>query len=163
MSHTKEPWRIIERRIPHRLGEHIERNIATAYIDGQLHDHYPVVSVAIGIGKEGEPPVHFLGTSEANARRIVACVNACAGIDTEMLEVGCVPVQAKAMAYKQQCDQLEREKAELLEAVVGVIKEFERIKSLSLEKANVRDVVYLNGVLAVLHSRLDKAIASESK
>ncbi len=87
-EHTKEPW------------NHLGDEVKTA--DGNL--------IAVTL----------LGTSlienQDNARRIVACVNACAGIDNKTLEeVGVVPkivifngVTMKAVKsdYKQQRDEL---------------------------------------------------------
>ena len=44
--------------------------------------------------------------AEATARRIVACVNACAGIPTERLEAGAADVLAYSMELKKQRDEL---------------------------------------------------------
>ena len=60
-KHTKEPWRAIE------------------YIDPQWQIH----------GSTGEFHVIALtaqGNDEANAKRIVACVNACAGINPDAVK-----------------------------------------------------------------------------
>lgn len=46
----------------------------------------------------------FVSTDEANARRIVACVNACSGIPTECLEFG--PEAVAPASVLQQRDQL---------------------------------------------------------
>lgn len=66
-THTKEPWSIDENNI------HIG-SIATLHGD---EDGYS----EIWYEWHGDPISH-----KANARRIVACVNACAGIDTDNLE-----------------------------------------------------------------------------
>ena len=74
MKHTKEPWRIDDERDTYTKGLHIcgdaddETNgcgIAGIWIDGEL-DH---------------------DTQHENARRIVSCVNACAGSTNEELKL----------------------------------------------------------------------------
>ena len=85
-KHTKEPLAWSGRKIPHyRGGEHTELEIHTAYDDGQLHKPYPIVSLSVGIGLILGDVTIMVNLSEANARRIVACVNACAGITNEQL------------------------------------------------------------------------------
>lgn len=67
-EHTPEPWAVTDRN-----------EIGDRYI-GPAHGH-PYAAICV----TGIPP--FLGNeAEANARRIVACVNACAGVPTEELE-----------------------------------------------------------------------------
>ncbi len=61
MEHTKEPWRVVDR------GDTEGRDI-DADVPG-----WGEVTVAMNVGA-------------GNARRIVACVNACAGIPTNLLE-----------------------------------------------------------------------------
>lgn len=51
---------------------------------------------------------------EANARRIVACVNACAGVDTEFLEVAPIGIFASKYGSPGYIDQLEKQRDELL-------------------------------------------------
>lgn len=63
MSHTPEPW-------------HAGDNSTIIY----ANDGFAVANATVFHGRS-EPD-----TSVANARRIVACVNACAGIPTERLE-----------------------------------------------------------------------------
>lgn len=67
-EHTKEPWRILPGKYPN-----VPQPIFSE--DGQI----------ASVGGYHEP-----GHAQrvANARRIVACVNACAGIPTEALESG---------------------------------------------------------------------------
>ena len=62
MSHTKEPWRI-DPRAAMRIVASEDTNVALSACSGLAKDEW-----------------------EDNARRIVACVNACAGIDTDELE-----------------------------------------------------------------------------
>ncbi len=68
MNHTKEPWEYLGERAPQILGE--DKVIALLYSDAML------------LGKDK--------TLLSNAKRIVACVNACAGITNEALEAGVV-------------------------------------------------------------------------
>lgn len=70
MSHTKEPW------------EWLEHKFNSPPFEGTL-DHecgiYP---------PDGEIGPVAIASGKADARRIVACVNACAGVTTEELEQG---------------------------------------------------------------------------
>lgn len=70
-EHTKEPWCVGD--TTHENGEFIETAIMA--LEGRA-----AIAVCLDFG------FNNLGMREANARRIVACVNACAGIDTEKLE-----------------------------------------------------------------------------
>jgi hypothetical protein len=63
MSHTKEPWRI-DPRAAMRIVASKDTTVASSACSGLAKDEW-----------------------EDNARRIVACVNACAGIDTVQLEM----------------------------------------------------------------------------
>lgn len=53
--------------------------------------------------------------AEANARRIVACVNACAGVQTETLER--VPLNLKTIEMAQRIESEEKQRDQLLEAL----------------------------------------------
>lgn len=55
----------------------------------------------------------------ANARRIVACVNACAGVDTDLLEAG--ELDKSAMLVIQENKDLKRRCDELLAALEGLL------------------------------------------
>jgi hypothetical protein len=74
--------------------------------------------------------------ADANARRIVACVNACAGIPTELIEQGgfaAVPVSTHR-EVKQQRD-------ELLVAIVHLRDEFSKLPhSLGYEITHLPDI-----------------------
>ena len=72
MEHTKEPW--------HSHDKFIHTQFTST--EG-LAQHYAVADVL-------EHSTIDYETMLANARRIVACVNACAGIPTEALEGGVV-------------------------------------------------------------------------
>ena len=82
MSHTPEPWRVELRNVP--LGD--------------TGDYEGVVEILSGNAKR--PIIQFWDESEeseANARRIVACVNACEGMDTESLESIAGRIAAKSV------------------------------------------------------------------
>ena len=65
-------------------------------------------------------PLYAIAFSEEYARRIVACVNACAGIKTEDLEaMRGTSILAKANAS---CDTVQKQRNELLEALELVVK-----------------------------------------
>lgn len=63
---------------------------------------------------EGKEPANTM----ANAKRIVACVNACEGIDTEILES--LPLGFKEHANEN--EQLKAINAQMLEALKGVVR-----------------------------------------
>lgn len=89
MSHTKEPW---------EYGEDCDSEwyVKRAETNEQLA--FTVVSAP--------------GIAEANARRIVACVNACKGVSTEWLEANKsivvlgAPIADRFRAVEQQRDEL---------------------------------------------------------
>jgi hypothetical protein len=66
MKHTKEPWDFLGERAPQIIGE--DKVISLMYSENMLS------------GKDKR--------LLENAKRIVACVNACAGITNEALEAG---------------------------------------------------------------------------
>lgn len=82
MNHTPEPW-----------GVPADGDLLLSDADGNIlitgggHDDYGLIAYA---------------TSVDDARRIVACVNACAGVDTELLEAYPAPFSE----MRQQRDQL---------------------------------------------------------
>lgn len=87
---TPTPWKVYERKLPFMLGDkprfHTERIIGTEADHPQLKGPYPVVTISTGLGMESGQIQTFVSLSESDARRIVACVNACAGLDTEFIE-----------------------------------------------------------------------------
>jgi len=98
-KHTREPWQVFERRHPFEIAEHkpftpdggiksehVEYLIGTAWIHPQLKDHDVIVGLSVGVGELNGPPVYMEGLRREDARRIVAAVNACAGIETAVLE-----------------------------------------------------------------------------
>lgn len=71
MSHTPEPWSVAEESFDNDgIHESVIRGL-----DGRA-----AIAVTLEFGANNP------GMREANARRIVACVNACEGISTELLE-----------------------------------------------------------------------------
>jgi hypothetical protein len=60
--------------------------------------------------------VGTLGVSEANARRIVACVNACAGIETMILEMD----TPKFVAMLRERIEYRKQRADLFESLVAL-------------------------------------------
>lgn len=79
MSHTKEPWKINTAGSAKR-GEDFKITEFYVYAPDTQDDTAICSDVIDPVTQE---------PSEANARRIVACVNACAGISTESLEGEC--------------------------------------------------------------------------
>lgn len=81
MDYSKENWSV-------RSG------MPLVIVDGEGH----IVAKPLA---HGELPIEQY---HENARRIVACVNACAGIETNYLEQGAVPVDVEALL--QECAEL---------------------------------------------------------
>ena len=90
-EHTKEPWITVETEL-----DVIE--ITNADRNGLV---VPIAKVSTGYVKQ-------VGIEqEANARRIVACVNACEGIPTGVLEKqGMVPIEQVTHDIERQRDKL---------------------------------------------------------
>lgn len=102
MSHTKEPWAISrDQRQGYEWNNHIvsasDPNQAICFM---THDNTPD-------NEEGE----------ANARRIVACVNACAGCATESLELAPVGFFNSSYGHPKYLDELKKQRDELLAAL----------------------------------------------
>lgn len=86
--------------------------------------------MCLGIGLNSAPDWHVVAVvspadsvnhaDEANARRIVACVNACAGVDTECLEVAPIGIFASKYGSPGYIDQLEKQRDELLAAMIHI-------------------------------------------
>lgn len=80
-EHSPEPWvlKLADRR--REYGQEVEEIFSPSVRERgaeQATDRDPIVETDSG----------YYGPTEADARRIVACVNACAGIPTEALERG---------------------------------------------------------------------------
>ncbi len=101
MEHTPEPWNVIE-----------------FYMSGERIGVEP---------KEGDMIGFFHDKSErtkANARRIVACVNACKNIPTDVLESdpNIAEVIIEAVAVEEHRDEIMRQNFELISALERVEK-----------------------------------------
>lgn len=100
-KHTPEPWRI--ELVNHALGD--------------TGDYEGVVEIRAGDAKR--PMIEIWSDSdeaEANARRIVACVNACAGSQTDALE----EMQRRGLTFGQLAflhARLQQQRDELLAAL----------------------------------------------
>lgn len=72
---TPGPYRVITDEIPHKLGgTHKERRIFTTWDHPQLKGPLGVVNHSFGLGaKDGDPAVHMVAISEADAAYIAAC------------------------------------------------------------------------------------------
>lgn len=102
MNHTKEPWLVNGESFDNEgLPESVIRGL-----DGRA-----AIAVTLDFGSNNS------GMREANARRIVACVNACAGISTENLEEN-LPVKELARRYNVTIDQREVLLAALREILI---------------------------------------------
>lgn len=144
MTHTKEPWRFIS--------------------DG--NDEYSIMPggdwyiATTHDGVFGEP------TAEANARRIVACVNACAGIPLERLEQ-VPPINAAkdwvdtVLQWKDQRDEYRNtveQQAELLAAHKAELQDWQRAM---LKAQQERDELLAALVAAAERERCAKACEAE--
>lgn len=103
-EHTIEPWRVAEESFDNDgIHESVIRGL-----DGRA-----AIAVTLEFGPNNP------GMREANARRIVACVNACTGITTEVLEqmpngpASLLPMYAR----------LEQQRDKLLAALESLVNE----------------------------------------
>lgn len=92
-KHTPEPW------FYHRQG------FSTVYIEARIGGGMLQEIAACGPCQDGTEQ------QDENARRIVACVNACAGVDTDLLEAGeldkpTMLVTQENKDLKHRCDEL---------------------------------------------------------
>lgn len=102
--HSIEPWLVINKD-PHH-GTYIEDEHGQS-----ICDLYSMSSWNVEGLKDGtEFPIEF-ENSENNARRIVACVNACAGIPTFALEA------TKSMDHLEHIELITKQRDELLSAL----------------------------------------------
>jgi hypothetical protein len=92
IKHTPDPWRTTE----------LDRVIADTI--QKVNDDYFIADC-------------FGPDAKANARRIVACVNACAGLSQDALDGGWKAVEI--IAYSRS---LEQQRDQLLDALKGVLK-----------------------------------------
>ena len=76
------------------------------------------------------------GRSEANAERLVACWNACQGIDTADLKSGSVSIIQKLHDYVAQ--RVLEQRDELLAALQGIIGYFDSGNSVDVSQATIK-------------------------
>lgn len=123
-AHTKEPWKVYERKLPYTIGGvekmHTERSIGTEHDHPQLKAPYPICCISTGLGVNKGELHYFVSLKEADARRIVGCVNACESIPTELLES---KTQTPRDAFKRIAEQRD----ELL-AALKVLRERHQIE-----------------------------------
>lgn len=97
-KHTPEPWRV-------EIGEQPE-SIAVLCTCGLAH--FEIVSDS------------QLGDIHADARRIVACVNACAGCATEVLETAPVGFFNSTYGHPKYLEEITKQRDELLAATEAI-------------------------------------------
>lgn len=107
--HTKEPWRVYE----------IDYKSHQFYIRGSQENGEPMT---FGLGAVAHMPRSRLLPTEENARRIVACVNACAGFANPEKDIPAIETASKmhfdqAMANGQRASEYEAQRDELLAAM----------------------------------------------
>ncbi len=107
-GHTKEPWRV----------KHAEHGSNCFYVVDS--DATSAVARVTNYKMQG--------VGEANARRIMACVNACEGIDTELIEPRMLGDQIAAkMAVIDKCERLNTENAALNDYCAAVEQQRDRL------------------------------------
>lgn len=116
-----------------------------------------IATVHAASKKRNEP---YASMFEANARRIIACVNACAGVDTDLLEAG--ELDKPTMLVIQENKDLKHRCDELLAALEAhekfwTIRETE-LGELSPEAKDVRD----GGLAAIAKAKGNTAAEVDS-
>lgn len=156
MSHTKEPWIVFERSIKE---------------DFQCIGLSPESGRTIGavMGGETSGP-HFVNSTaecESNARRIVACVNACTGADTNWLESmakagGIGAMNQYIAAYNQAATAivLERQRDQLLTSLINCRRTLEVVNE--VPGGPINDTIWY-GPAETLFDYMDSVIESASK
>lgn len=104
MSHTKEPWTL------ETVGDKCKHFCPAK-------DGMSILTVALEYNDIDQDPTYFGAVySQDDARRIVACVNACAGIDNETLDMP--GTLADLIKYQ------EAQRDDLLEALKVLVREY---------------------------------------
>jgi len=117
VSHTKEPWRLGKLTHP-RDYETVRETVGP---------HDVVVDTDDGVYVLAFCNYNFPQDALANARRIVACVNACAGISTESMEVGGVgSIFSLGLEEQRRGDVAEQQRDALLAALEDIAQWTER-------------------------------------
>lgn len=97
---TRGPWEVKVDKHPHfRNGNHTEHRIRTAWVHGQLKDHYPVVTTSVGIPEfEKGKPCHMVSISKEDAAYIAAA-NPAAILDLLAIQAQLVAALSKSKRY----------------------------------------------------------------
>ena len=137
-KHTKEPW-----QVPHLARDDTSCNCAHIFAAdylGGIAEVYVDNGKPVSDGGNDCPP---LEEAKANARRIVACVNACAGISTEQLEAGEQPWQSAARhkELRLAAKTAEAQRDELLAALVCA-------RRLAAERLSVQEQFTIDDLIA---------------
>lgn len=138
-KHTPEPW------FYHRQG------FSTVYIEARIGGGMLQEIAACGPCQDGTEQ------QDENARRIVACVNACAGVDTDLLEAG--ELDKPIMMVIQENKDLKHRCDELLAALEGLLADM-RLRSMLDGDVDSDGCVVLscgNGVLYAANKAIAKA------
>lgn len=99
-QHTPEPWQADVSDLESDVGEDIEISAPEAGV------HIALVTTCWPTETEDDIVVQYdEGKGKANARRLVACVNACRGIDNYILETGW-PSFAEVIGWRLDRDEL---------------------------------------------------------
>lgn len=117
-EHTKEPWFVGE--TTHEDGEFIETAIMA--LEGEAA---PAVCLDFGFNN--------LGMRDANATRIVLCVNVCAGIENKYLEDALK--KGGLVTPRQAIEVITKQRDELLDAFNNMATTIERQLELITERA----------------------------
>lgn len=115
IKHTKEPWNAIPANSAWHTGKDAQFQDGCWYI--LPREDYERTPIAM-IDKTNDLHATTRKQAEYDAKRIVECVNACAGIPTEMLEEVGTLITPNALNYQQ----LIIQRDELLAALKGLIE-----------------------------------------
>lgn len=131
MNHTPEPWRL--GRLSHILD--YDRVLET------VGPHQIVVDNEFGPYVLADCNMNFKDDAIANARRIVACVNACAGVPLEWLESG---LDGCVQGVREERDQYQSDNVTLRTAIQTQAEEAAKLMAqrdeLLAAAKNLRDV-----------------------
>lgn len=143
MSHTREPW------------EWSEHQFNAPPYEGRLNNECGIYP------PDGEcGPVALVGGKE-DARRIVACVNACKGIKTESLEMevlSWITDETGQSALKRERDELLEARAACGERLIEVLKERDELLSGRLIEEPLRRRI--SELLVTLQGVIDRCAPS---
>jgi cobalamin biosynthesis protein CobT len=124
-EHTKEPWRV----------ENLS-DIFSADRRGDTNDGFQIADCSVDYDSDADPGLP-MDERRKNARRIVACVNACAGISNEDLELGVTKkgprpksegARFAIAACERQVNELAEINKELLEMLLRAAKTLDRCR-----------------------------------